>query len=182
MFDLASFLVFVTGVVLSVRFFIFNPYSVVGASMEPTFHQGDFIIVDKVSSRFTQYQRGDIIVFVPDTKSVPYIKRVIGLPGETIKLENNAIWICKDTLATDCERLEEPYIPSNFQTKASCGKNIFPLGDDGIFAMGDHRGNSTDSSCCFWSVCGEQSNYQVYPHNIIGKVAMRVLPSFHTYW
>jgi signal peptidase I len=65
LFDLVSFLIFVTGVVLFIRFFVFNPYSVVGASMEPNFHQGDFIIVDKVTPKMGSFKRGDIIVFVP---------------------------------------------------------------------------------------------------------------------
>ena len=79
-FDIISFLIFVTGTVLFTRFFIFNPYTIVGASMEPTFHENDFIIVDKVTPRFGEFQRGDIIVFVPQGKNIPYIKRIVGMP------------------------------------------------------------------------------------------------------
>ena len=77
LFDLVSFLVFVTGVVLFIRFFVFNPYTVVGQSMEPMFHQGDFIIVDKITPKVGTLERGDIIVFVPQGKTVPYIKRIV---------------------------------------------------------------------------------------------------------
>ncbi|HCY21572.1 TPA: signal peptidase I [Patescibacteria group bacterium] len=63
--------------VLFVRFFIANPYTVVGASMAPTFQENDFIIVDKITPRFGELARGDIIVFVPPGKTVPYIKRVV---------------------------------------------------------------------------------------------------------
>jgi signal peptidase I len=80
LFDMLSFLVFVGGIVLFVRFFIANPYTVVGASMAPTFEESDFIIVDKITPRFGELTRGDIIVFVPPGKTVPYIKRIIGLP------------------------------------------------------------------------------------------------------
>ncbi|MEI8092498.1 MAG: signal peptidase I [bacterium] len=59
------------------RFFVANPYTVVGASMAPTFAENDFIVVDKVTPRFGNLQRGDVIVFVPPGKSIPYIKRVI---------------------------------------------------------------------------------------------------------
>ena len=76
-FDLISFLIFVLGIVLFIRFFIFNPYTVVGQSMDPTFHQGDFIIVDKITPRIGEIERGDIIVFVPENREVPFIKRVI---------------------------------------------------------------------------------------------------------
>lgn len=76
-FDLVSFLVFVTGVVLFIRFFIFNPYTVVGQSMEPVFEQNDFIIVDKISPKFGKLKRGDIVVFVPKGKNLPFIKRII---------------------------------------------------------------------------------------------------------
>lgn len=181
-FDLVSFLVFVTGVVLFIRFFVFNPYSVVGASMEPSFHQGDFIIVDKVTPKIGSFKRWDIIVFVPKGKDVPYIKRIIGMPGETIKIGNNEIRICSNATGSNCTKLEESYIPKEYFTEARCGKDTFVIGSGSYFAMGDHRGHSTDSSCCFGAVCWSGSNYQVYPEDIIGKVAMRIFPSFSTHW
>ena len=79
-FDLISFLIFVAGIVLFIRFFVANPYTVVGTSMAPTFAENDFIVVDKLTPRFGQLHRGDVIVFVPPGKTIPYIKRVIGLP------------------------------------------------------------------------------------------------------
>ncbi|MEI7918814.1 MAG: signal peptidase I [bacterium] len=77
LFDMVSFLIFVGGIVLFVRFFVANPYTVVGASMAPTFQENDFIIVDKVTQRFGQLSRGDVIVFVPPGKTIPYIKRIV---------------------------------------------------------------------------------------------------------
>ena len=76
-FDMISFLLFVGGIVLFVRFFIANPYTVVGESMSPTFEENDFIVVDKITPRFGELKRGDIIVFVPPGKTVPYIKRIV---------------------------------------------------------------------------------------------------------
>jgi len=94
LFDMVAFLVFVGGIVLFVRFFIANPYTVVGESMSPTFEENDFIVVDKITPRFGKLQRGDVIVFVPPGKTVPYIKRIIGLPGETVKIHDSKVQIC----------------------------------------------------------------------------------------
>lgn len=180
-FDLVSFLVFVTWMVLFIRFFLFNPYSVVGASMEPTFHQGDFIIVDKITPKFETFKRWDIIVFVPKWKNVPYIKRIIGLPWETVKIQDNQILICNNK-GELCEKLPESYIPDDYYTQAKCWKNNFVMSSSGYFAMWDHRGHSTDSSCCFGAICNSWSNYQVYPNDIIGKVAIRIFPNFSSHW
>jgi signal peptidase I len=87
-FDILAFLVFVGGIVLCIRFFVANPYTVVGASMSPTFEENDFIIVDKISPKLADWQRGDVIVFVPPGKTIPYIKRVVGLPGETVEIHD----------------------------------------------------------------------------------------------
>lgn len=93
-FDMIAFLVFVGGIVLFVRFFVANPFTVIGASMYPTFEERDFIVVDKISPRFSEWQRGDVIVFVAPGKTDPYIKRVIGLPGETVKFQNGQVQVC----------------------------------------------------------------------------------------
>lgn len=74
--------------------------------MFPTFQENDFIIVDKVTPRFSQLQRGDVIVFVPPGKTIPYIKRVIGLPGETVKIKNNDVLICSQD-ENNCTTLDE---------------------------------------------------------------------------
>lgn len=95
-FDLVAFLFFVVGIVLTVRFFVFNPFTVVGQSMESTFQQGDFIIVDKITPRFGTIDREDILVFVPKGEDVPFIKRVIGMPGETIVIDDGSTYVCTD--------------------------------------------------------------------------------------
>lgn len=100
--------------VLFIRFFVFNPYTVVGQSMEPVFHQGDFIIVDKITPKFSSLHRGDVIVFVPRGKSVPYIKRIIGEPGETVKFKDNKVEVC--SVDGVCTILDEPYLAPNAKT------------------------------------------------------------------
>jgi signal peptidase I len=74
--------------------------------MYPTIHDKDFILVDKISHRFTDYQRGDIIVFVPPGKTDPYVKRIIGLSGETVTIKDNTVKICK-TDTDECQMLDQ---------------------------------------------------------------------------
>ena len=72
-FDVIAFVIFVTGVIAVIRIYVFQPFAVVGNSMVPTFHEDDFVIVDKIS----QIKRGDVVVFVPHGQKLPYIKRVV---------------------------------------------------------------------------------------------------------
>lgn len=178
LFDMLSFLVFVGGIVLFVRFFIANPYTVVGASMAPTFQENDFIIVDKITPRFGELARGDIIVFVPPGKTVPYIKRVIWLPGETIKIRNNKVSICSiQENKEECSQLEQPYLSETVWTDTRCGLNEFKV-LNGYFVMWDNRSFSTDSRCCFWLDCYNGASYEVPLDHVIGKVYLRFLPHF----
>ncbi len=181
-FDLVAYIVFVAGIVFFVRFFIINPFNVVGSSMYPTIHEKDFILVDKITPRFNGYARGDIIVFVPPGKDVAYVKRVIGLPGETITIKNNVVTACKTipegvtNTPTSCQILDQSFLPPETQTATTCGKDTFIV-DSWYFVMGDNRWASTDSRCCFWLYCYEKTNYLAPIDHIIGKVLVRVFPS-----
>lgn len=176
-----SFLIFVGWIVLFIRFFVANPYTVVGASMSPTFEENDFIIVDKVTPRFNELQRGDVIVFVPPGKNIPYIKRIIGLPGEVVKIKRSAVEVCKtENDIEQCTTLPEPYLPSSLATEARCGISEFEV-KEWFFVMGDNRGFSTDSRCCFGLDCYEWSTYEVPYDHIIGKVYIRFFPHFTTF-
>lgn len=181
LFDMISFLVFVGGIVLFIRFFVANPYTVVWASMAPTFSENDFIIVDKITPRLSQLQRGDVIVFVPPGKNIPYIKRIVWLPGETVKIINNGVEICKkDNDIEQCNTLPESYL-SWVNTEARCGITEFSIDSWGLFVMGDNRWFSTDSRCCFGLDCYEWSTYEVPFDHIIGKVYLRFFPNFSTF-
>jgi signal peptidase I len=187
LFDLLTFLVFVTGIVLFVRFFVFNPYTVVGQSMEPEFSQWDFIIVDKVSPRMGRFSRWDVIVFVPEGKDVPYIKRIIGLPWEVVRVKDGKVFVCtKPTSGTwdlTCNELSEPYLATWTLTSTTrCKKDEFEVTWDWYFVMGDNRGHSTDSLCCFGLWCYEWANYLAHPQDMIGKVAVRLFPELKRYW
>lgn len=176
LFDMLSFLVFVLGIVLFVRFFVANPYTVVGSSMAPTFHENDFIIVDKVSQRFDNLWRWDIIVFVPDGKTIPYIKRIVWLPWETVKVKDGSVFIC-ETKTNECEQLSEHYLPEDLQTKTRCGITEFEI-KEWYFVLWDNRWFSTDSLCCFGLGCYDWATYEVIDKNIIWKVLFRIFPGF----
>lgn len=178
-FDLVSYIIFVGWIVFFIRFFIVNPFNVVGMSMDPTIHDKDFILVDKISQRFQEYKRGDIIVFVPPGKTDPYVKRIIWLPGETVTIKDNTVNICNDTTQT-CTNLDESYLPEGTYTSATCGKETFPV-KDWFFVMGDNRWGSTDSRCCFWLQCFEHTNYTVPDNYIIGKVFVRLFPDIQKF-
>jgi signal peptidase I len=177
-FDMFSFFVFVLGIVLFIRFFVANPYTVIWASMAPTFHERDFIIVDKITKRLDILGRWDVIVFVPEWKNTPYIKRIIWLPGETVKIKDWSVFIC-DILWENCKELVEPYLSEDVQTKTRCWKTEFQI-EDGYFVLWDNRGFSTDSLCCFGLGCYDGANYEVQNKDIIGRVLFRAFPNFDT--
>ncbi len=115
--------------------FAAQSFRVDGASMEPGLHTDEFVIVDKMSYLFQAPQRGDVIVFhYPRDTSKDFIKRIIALPGDTIRITSNSVIV-------DGQTLHEPYIshPSNFEN------NTWKLGRDQFFVMGDNRENSLDS-------------------------------------
>ncbi len=181
LFDMISFLVFVGGIVLFVRFFVANPYTVVGASMATTFEENDFIIVDKITPRFGELKRGDVIVFVPPGKTVPYIKRIIGLPGETVKIHDNKVTICSiQDNQESCFDLDQSYLDDNVWTDTRCGISNFKV-TSWFFVMGDNRSFSTDSRCCFGLDCYNWASYEVPFDHIIGKVYLRLFPNFGTF-
>jgi len=187
LYDLFSFFVFVLGLVLVVRFFVFNPFTVVWASMEPSFQQWDFIIVDKITPRFWELERWDIIVFVPSNQEVAYIKRIIGMPWETVVIRNNKIEICpwlydKIIDVVWCEVLEEEYIPEDFKTTVFGQKEaIFPVNEEGFFVSGDNREHSSDSRSCFGNQCYQWAPYLVTKDDLIWKVSVRLYPSVSSF-
>lgn len=111
-----------------------------GSSMEPNFSDGQFLIISRVNYVIGDPQRGDIVVFhFPGDTEQDYIKRVIGLPGETVEIRDTQVYI-------NGVMLEEPYInePCNPQN-SSCGDASWELGNDEYFMMGDNRNHSRDS-------------------------------------
>lgn len=115
-------------------YFVAQATVVHGQSMEPNLHTGQRLIVEKISYRFDTPHRGDIVVVDIDGFDVPLIKRVIGLPGETVEVRNNYVYI-------NGEILSEEYLPVLRQR--SYGPYLVP--EDEVFVMGDNRNVSNDS-------------------------------------
>ena len=125
--------------IVPIRVFVAQPYIVSGASMHPTFESGEYLIVDQFSYRFTEPSRGEVVIFrFPVDPSKYFIKRIIGLPGETV-MSNGTTLSVRSTDETTTV-LEEPYIANN-----AFGAFEKKLGGDEYFVMGDNRAASLDS-------------------------------------
>ena len=160
----AIYLLCVLGAVWLVITFVGQRTEVEGASMENTLHNGDNLIVDKLSYRFHDPERFDIIVFPFQVQdNTYYIKRIIGLPGETVQImDDGSIYI-------NGEKLEENYGMEVIKPE-TIGRAAEPieLGDDEYFVMGDNRNNSSDSRT---DMVGN-----IKRENIIGKAWLRIWP------
>lgn len=127
---------------MMVYLFLFQPHKVDGRSMYPTFHDKEYILTDKVSYRKGSPERGDVIVFhAPPPYDGDFIKRVIGMPGETISIQGGFVYINGD-------KLEEMYLPTSFSTseKAFLREGVpYTIPEDFYIVLGDNRDNSSDS-------------------------------------
>lgn len=128
-------------VVAPVRIFIASPFIVSGASMEPAFDSGHYLIIDQITYRFHPPERGDVIVFrYPNDPSKFFIKRIIGLPSETVNINNGSVSIVSGEFPGGI-LLSEPYIvfPKNGEVISAT------LSDNEYYVLGDNRANSSDS-------------------------------------
>lgn len=159
--DIVTFALLVILVVVPIRIFIAQPFIVDGSSMYPTFQNSNYLIVDEITYDFSKPQRGDIIVFrYPGDPSIFYIKRIIGLPNETITIKNGNVTIIEPDGAT--RTLVEPFISAKDATY-----NIKrTLGPKQYFVMGDNRPESSDSRV--WG--------PLPARDIIGRVLLRLFP------
>jgi signal peptidase I len=149
-------------IIIPVREFLIKPFIVRGASMEPNFYDSEYLIIDELSYRFGNPERGDIVVFnYPRDPEQFFIKRVIGLPGETIEISDGEVSIYNDDNPVG-ETLEEEYIGS----EKTLGKKRVELNDNEYFVMGDNRGYSLDS----------RSFGPIKSSDIVGRVWVRGFP------
>jgi signal peptidase I len=160
--ELLKFVLIAVVIVVPVRLFVAQPFIVSGASMEPTFETGQYLIVDELTYHFEAPERGQVIVFQApkQPQGTYYIKRIIGLPGETVAIQNGQIYITSTNGETNI--LNEPYL-----TNIGNGPDMtVTLGPDQYWVMGDNRPESSDSRS--WGVLPRA--------NIIGRVFVRLLP------
>lgn len=148
LFEVVETLVLTVLIFLGIQTFVAQPYKVQQGSMETTLMPDQYVLVDKLSPRWAPYSRGDIVVFdPPETWSsgggVPFIKRIIGLPGDRVELRDGFVY------ANDV-KLDEPYIfrengaPQTTDPVAG-GANEWLVPDGELLVMGDHRQDSADS-------------------------------------
>lgn len=129
-------------IIIPVRYFLVQPFFVKGASMENTFEDGDYILIDEISYRFNDPQRGDILVFrFPEDHAQFFIKRIIGLPGETVEIKNDRVKIY-NLQHPGGFVLDEPYLASGQHT---LGDLRVKLDSNEYFMLGDNRLQSSDS-------------------------------------
>jgi len=159
--ELGQLLLLAVFVVIPFRMFVAQPFIVDGASMDPTFMHKEYLIVDELSYRFSTPARGSVLIFkYPKDPSKYFIKRIIGLPGETVTIDNGQVTIINSAYP-DGFLLDEPYVifskPDNI---------AFTLSDNEYFVMGDNRLGSADSR--MWG--------PVPKEDIIGRPIIRVWP------
>jgi signal peptidase I len=154
------------GLALVIRFFIAAPYVVIGSSMEPNFQDYNYLIIDRLTYHFETPQRGDVIVFnLPEDTSRALIKRVIGLPGDTVVLSGpNPTVTIIDTTRPQGFTLTEAYLaPENL---GGASNMRVTLGPDQYFVLGDNRKVSADSR--LWGILPKS--------DIVGRVFVRLYP------
>jgi signal peptidase I len=156
LFEIVETLVLTLIIFFVIQTFIAQPYKVQQQSMEHTLEPDQYVLVDKLTPRFDAYKRGDIVVFTPPDRWVqeddtPFIKRVIGLGGETVEIRDGHVFITPQGSSGPGIELNEPYVfapepgdPSQPTTVPGDEHRwVIPTGE--LFLMGDHRSNSADS-------------------------------------
>jgi signal peptidase I len=162
--ELFKFTVIALAVVLPIRFFIAQPFVVQGASMDPTFATGEYLIINQLGYHLGNPQRGDVIVFkFPKDETKYFIKRVIGLPGEEVIIKNTSV-IIKNKDNPQGFTLPEPYISVQNERSETYDSGI--IGTDQYFVMGDNRLQSYDSRS--WGILSRDF--------IIGTPFVRLFP------
>jgi signal peptidase I len=160
--EIIRFSVIALLIVVPIRMFVAQPFIVSGASMAETFHTGEYLIVDQVTYRFHNPNRGDVVIFqYPRDPSKYFIKRVIGVPGDTVIIDGAVVTIVNEENPEGIV-IDEPYIRS----MRSTGQLEETLGDREYFVMGDNRDESSDSR--MWGVLQEE--------RIIGRAFLRLFP------
>lgn len=156
-FEIVETLVLTLLIYLVIHNFVAQPFEVQQSSMYPTIVDGEYILIDKLTTRFGGYEYGDVVVFEPPTSSglstdgIPFIKRIIGMPGDTVSLENGRVFITRP--GEPPVRIEEPYVVREADGTAAPTlprdaqgiQSEWVVPEGSFFVMGDNRPQSQDS-------------------------------------
>jgi signal peptidase I len=160
--EILKIVIVALAIVVPIRYFLFQPFFVRGQSMEPNFANGDYLIVDELSYRFSDPERGDVIVFkYPHNPSQRYIKRIVGLPQEIIEIKGGEVAIYSEEEKKVLD--EATYLPLELETP---GDVKISLEEGEYFVLGDNRPLSSDSRS--WGPLTRE--------DIVGKVFVRAWP------
>lgn len=163
--EITKVVVLSLAIILPVRYFLIQPFYVKGASMEPNFHDSEYLIIDELTYRFSEPIRGQVIVFrYPKNPQEYFIKRVVALPGEKIQIADGQVTIFNQENPEGFV-LAENYLPDDLITMDSI-EALTTIGPDEFFVLGDNRGASKDS----------RSFGAVNKNFITGKVLLRGWP------
>jgi signal peptidase I len=159
--EIVRFALIAVIIVVPLRLYIAQPFIVSGASMSPTFETGEYLIIDELFYRFHEPRRGDVVVFrFPQNPSKFFIKRIIGLPNETVKTQNGAV-VVQNAAHPEGLVLHEPYLAAETVTFRPV-----TLSDTEYFVLGDNRTASSDSR--IWGPLPENL--------IVGRALVRLFP------
>lgn len=162
--DILETIVFIGSLFIVTYLFIIQPNQIRGASMEPTFYSGEYILTSKITYKFRPIHRGDVVVFQsPKNPDIDYIKRIIGLPGDSIMIKDGELYV-------NDFNVNESYISakSNLWDSGYLKEGVpIQIPNDEIFVMGDNRPRSSDS----------REFGPVHIDTIIGQVFFRYFPT-----
>ncbi len=162
--DLVKFAIIAVIIVVPIRLFIAQPFVVSGESMFPTFHNGEYLIVDEISYILGEPERGDVVIFrYPEDPKRYFIKRIIGLPNEEIIIKDGTITIINEENKEGLS-LDQTYLKGDFGTTKEYKK--YKTSSDEYFVMGDNRDRSSDSR--FWGNLPRDL--------VIGRAFLRLFP------
>lgn len=169
LFEILETVVLTVLIFLGIQTFVAQPYKVQQSSMERTLLQDQYVLVDKLSPRWDAYGRGDIIVFDPPEawtggSDVPFIKRIIGVAGDTVELRDGQVLV-------NGVRIDEPYLylddgEPQLSLPTPGGPSTWAIGDGQLFVMGDHRMASADS----------RNFGPIQTDHVIGRAWLRYFP------
>jgi len=160
--EVVQIVIISAAIIIPIRYFLIQPFYVKGASMEPNYFDHEYLIIDEISYRFDDPERGEIVVFrYPENPSEFFIKRVIGLPGETIEITDGKVIIYNNDNPSGVV-LDEMYL----DVEQTFGKKRVSLNEDEFFVLGDNRDKSLDS----------RTFGPIRRSDIVGRVWLRGLP------